>query len=107
MIVLEILSVVIRRVFLIGKAFLALLLSLQSLLVFLGKHFPRWASCDPTLELTLILRMSVISNVTELHRDFLVRFQKQRNRDGQQAEVKKEDKDNRPGIVEPLVDWVV
>lgn len=81
--VFEILSVVVilRLVFFVDKALFALLLSLQHLLVLLGEHLPRWARCDPTLELTLLLRMRVISNVTQLHRDLFVGFQEQRDRD--------------------------
>ena len=85
----EILSVVVivRLVFLVDKTLLALLLSLQHLLVLLGKHLPRWARSDPTLELTLLLGMRVISNVTQLHRDLLVRLQEKRDRDRQQEVV--------------------
>ena len=85
----EILSVVVivRLVFLVDKTLLALLLSLQHLLVLLREHFPRWTRSDPTLELTLLLGMRVISNVTQLHRDLLVRLQEQRDRDRQQEVV--------------------
>ena len=79
--------VIVRLVFLVDKTLLALLFSFQHLLVLLGKHLPRRARSDPTLELTLLLGMRVISNVTQLHRDLFVGFQEQRDRDRQQEVV--------------------
>lgn len=45
--------------------------------------------------------------MTELHGDFFVRLQEQSNWDRQQEVEERENEDQRPCVVETLVDWVV
>ena len=45
--------------------------------------------------------------MTKLHSDLFIRLKEESNRHWEEEVIEREDEDQRPGIVELLVDWVV
>ena len=45
--------------------------------------------------------------MTQLHSDLFIRLEEESNRHGEEEVIEREDEDQRPGIVELLVDWIV
>ena len=77
------------------------------LLFLLDEEWPGRPHLDPASEAALLLSHAVIGNVTQLHSDLFIRLEEESNRHWEEEVIEREDEDQRPGIVELLVDWIV